>query len=130
MSHQIRKNSGLAGLFLLVGVVLTLAMQSSLSPAVSAVAAEKKEVVPPQSWTTESLNAMKLDSLGEIDWITVESGRLQNSETALFDGDNVVSVWEGGPAKLVIDSPTTYDEFVVVLKGDLILSDNNGNKVT
>ncbi len=44
---------------------------------------------------------MKLDALGEIDWITVESGSLRNSETALFDGDNIVSVWEGGPARLV-----------------------------
>lgn len=130
MSHQISRNSGLAGLSFLTGVVLTLAVQSSLSLATSADAAEKKEIVPPQSWTTESLNTMKLDALGDIDWITVESGSLQNSETALFDGDNIVLVWEGGPAKLVIDEPTTYDEFVVVLKGDLILSDNHGNKVT
>lgn len=130
MSHQISRNSGLAGLSFLTGVVLTLAVQSSLSLATSADAAEKKEIVPPQSWTTASLNTMKLDALGDIDWITVESGSLQNSETALFDGDNIVLVWEGGPAKLVIDEPTTYDEFVVVLKGDLILSDNHGNKVT
>ncbi len=130
MSHQIRKNSGLAGLFLLTGVVLTLAVQSGLSLATSAVAAEKKVIAPPQSWTAERLNTMKLDSLGEIDWITVESGSLQNSETALFDGDNIVSVWEGGPARLRFDEPTTYDEFVVVLKGDLILADNHGNKVT
>lgn len=130
MTHQIRRNSALAGLFLLTGVVLTLAVQSGFSLATSAVAAENKAIVPPQSWTTESLNAMKLDALGEIDWITVESGSLQNSETALFDGDNIVSVWEGGPAKLLIDTPTAYDEFVVVLKGELILSDNHGNKVT
>jgi uncharacterized cupin superfamily protein len=130
MTHQIRRNSGLAGLSLIMGVILTLAVQSSLSPATSAVAAEKKEIVPPQSWTTESLNTMKLDALGDIDWITVESGSLQNSETALFDGDNIVLVWEGGPAKLIFDEPTTYDEFVVVLKGDLILSYNNGNKAT
>ena len=130
MSDQIRRNSGLIGWSLLTGVVLTLAVQSSLSLATSAAAAEKVEIAPPQSWTTESLNSMKLDALPEIDWITVESGSLQNSETALFDGDNIVSVWEGGPAKLVFDKPSTYDEFVVVLKGELILSDNNGNKVT
>ena len=130
MSHQIRRNSGLIGLSLFTGVLLTLAVQSSYSLTTSAVAAEKKEIVPPQGWTIESLNTMKLDALGEIDWITVASGSLQNSETALFDGDNIVSVWEGGPAKLVFDTPTTYDEFVVVLKGELILSDNNGNKVT
>ena len=130
MSQQIRRNSGLIGLSLFMGIVLTLAVQSSISFATSAVAAEKREIVPPKSWTTDSLNAMKLDALPDIDWITVESGSLQNSETTLFDGDNIVSVWEGGPAKLVFDAPTTYDEFVVVLKGDLIISDNNGNKVT
>jgi uncharacterized cupin superfamily protein len=130
MSHQIRKNSGLIGLSLFTGVVLTLAVQSNISLATSAVAAEKNEIVPPQSWTIESLNTMKLNVLPEIDWMTVESGSRHNSETALFDGDNIVSVWEGGPAKLVFDAPTTFDEFVVVLEGDLIISDNSGNKVT
>ena len=128
MSHQFCRNFGLTGLSILAGVVLTLAVQSSLSLVTSAAAAEKDRIRLPQRWTTESLNAMKLDTLPEIDWITVESGSLRNSETALFDGDNIVSVWEGGPAKLVFDGPTAYDEFVVVLKGELIISDNNGNK--
>jgi uncharacterized cupin superfamily protein len=29
-----------------------------------------------------------------------------------------------------LDKPVTYDEFVLVLKGELILSDNDGNSAT
>ena len=93
MSHHVCRNFGLTGLSILAGVVLTLAVQSSLSLVTSAAAAEKDRIMLPQRWTSESLNAMKLDTLPEIDWITVESGSLQNSETALFDGDNIVAVW-------------------------------------
>lgn len=124
------KKLGLMSVSLFAGVALTLAAQSSLQSGTAAIAAEKSEIKPPQSWTMDSLNAMALDDLGDIDWITVKSGRLQNSESSLFEGDNIVVVWEGGPATLLIDTPTTYDEFVVVLKGELILSDNEGNKAT
>ena len=37
---------------------------------------------------------------------------------------------DSSPARLVFDAPTTYDEFVIVLKGELILTDNAGNAVT
>ena len=130
MSHQFLRISGLSAFSLIAGVLLTLAVQSTFSLVTSAFADEKKAIEPPQSWTVKSLNAMKLDTLPEIDWITVESGSKHNSETTLFDGDNIVAVWEGGPAKLVLDEPTAYDEFVVVLKGELIISDSNGNRVT
>lgn len=115
---------------LFAGVALTLAVQSNLQLDRSANAAETNAIKPPQSWTMDSLNAMALEDLGDIDWITVKSGSLPNAEITLFEGDNVVLVWEGGPATLVFDTPTTYDEFVMVLKGELILSDRDGNKET
>lgn len=124
------RKPGLMIVSLFAGVALTLAVQSNLQLDRSANAAEANAIKPPQSWTMDSLNAMALEDLGDIDWITVKSGSLPNSETTLFEGDNVVLVWEGGPATLVFDTPTTYDEFVVVLKGELILSDRDGNTAT
>lgn len=130
MSNDTHKKLGLMGVSLLAGVGLTLAVQSNLQMGHTAEAADKVAIEPPQSWTADGLNAMELDALPEIDWITVESGSLVNSETEIFKGDNIVAVWEGGPAKLVFDAPSAYDEFVVVLKGELVLSDMGGNTVT
>jgi uncharacterized cupin superfamily protein len=87
-------------------------------------------ISPPESWSIAGLNAMELESLGKIDWITVEHGGQSNSETIIFEGENIVSVWDSSPARLVFDAPTTYDEFVIVLKGELILTGNAENAVT
>ena len=120
------------GLSAAFGAAMTLAVQS-FSPIIgTAQGANEANLEPPQAWRSEGLNAMELEDLGDIDWITVESGSLANSETIIFEGENTVSVWEAGPAKLVytVDEPLTYDEFVVVLKGDLVLTDTEGNAVT
>ena len=130
MLRDTYKKFGLIGMSLLAGIALTLAAQSNLQVSPSANAAETSAVKPPQSWSLESVNNMKLEELGAIDWITVKSGGEYNSETSLFEGDNVVVVWESAPAVLLIDKPMTYDEFVVVTKGILILTDTHGNSVT
>lgn len=130
MLRDTYKKLGLMGLSLFAGMALTLAAQLSPQPVLSAIAAEKSAIEPPQSWTLDSLNTMELGALGKIDWITVKSGGLYNSEAPLFEGENIVLVWESGPALLLLDTPTNYDEFVVVLKGELILSDNDGNTAT
>ena len=130
MSRETFKKFGLMGVSLFAGMALTLAAQSSLQLGPSAIAAEKSTIEPPQSWSLDSVNTMDLGAPVEIDWITVKSGSRLNSESTLFEGENIVLVWEAGPAKLLIDTPTTYDEFVVVTKGELILSDNDGNTAT
>lgn len=130
MLRDTYKKLGLVGMSLFAGMALTLAAQSNLQIGPSAIAAEESAIKPPQSWTLESLNSMELDDLGEIDWVTVKSGGLYNSETSVFEGDNIVLVWDSGPAKLLLDTPTALDEFVVVTKGVLILTDNDGNSVT
>lgn len=125
------RNLGLVGISLFAGVALTLAAQSILPLGIAAFAADDAvDLTPPPAWTMASLNAMELEDLGDIDWITVASGSLRNAESSLFQGDNIVAVWDAGPATLVMDTPATYDEFVVVLKGELILSDNDGNTAT
>ncbi|MEO1042020.1 MAG: cupin domain-containing protein [Pseudomonadota bacterium] len=85
---------------------------------------------PPDVWTMDSLNAMELDALPDMEGSYLESGTGKNSETIIFEGENVVSVWNAGPARLAIDEPFPYDEFVVVLKGELVLTDDAGHSVT
>ena len=130
MLHETRKKLGLVGVSLVAGAALTLIVQSGFSFDRSAGATEAAEIRPPETWTIKGLNAMELEELGAIDWANVASGGEYNSETAIFEGDNIVVVWESAPAKLILDTPATYDEFVFVLEGKLILSDNNGNSAT
>lgn len=130
MSQGIWKHFGLVGISLASGIALTLVVQLGLLPSASAFGSEVVKISPPESWSIAGLNAMELESLGKIDWITVEHGGQSNSETIIFEGENIVSVWDSSPARLVFDAPTTYDEFVIVLKGELILTDNAGNAVT
>lgn len=130
MLRDTYKKMGLIGLSLLAGVALTLVAQSNLQISPSANAAEESAVKPPQGWSLDSVNKMKLEDLGKINWITVKSGGLYNSEASFFEGDNIVLVWESGPAILEFDAPSKLDEFVVVTKGILILTDNDGNSVT
>ena len=130
MTHQTRNTVGLVGISTIAGVALTLAVQTILMLGKTAFAADEVDLSPPKSWNVAELNTMTLGALPDIDWIPVESGTLRNSETVLFEGENVVSVWDAGPAKLVLDTPLPYDEFVLVLKGELVLSDNDGNTAT
>ena len=114
----------------MTGVMLTLAVQMSSSLVGFASAADESNLMPPQVWRAADLNAMSLHALPDIDWIPIESGTARVSETVIYEGENVVSIWEGGPAKLIIERPFPYDEFIVVLKGELILSDQAGNAET
>lgn len=114
----------------LAGVGLTIVAQSMPADLGSANAAETSSLAPPPAWNADGLNAMELGALPDIDWTPIESGTARNSETVLFEGENVVSVWDAGPAKLTIDTPFPYDEFVVVLKGELVLTDQEGNSAT
>lgn len=127
MTNQFRPHLALIGISLFAGAALTLALHSMPFFGGTAFAAEKANHSLPKSWTISSLNAIKLEALGKIDWMTVESGGEYNSETRIFEGENIVAIWDSGPAKLIFDEPSQYDEFVLVLKGELILSDNEGN---
>ncbi len=130
MLRNAYKKLGLVGLSLIASVALTLVAQSNLQISPAATAADENVVKPAQSWSLESVNNLKLKELGKIDWVTVKSGGEYNREIALFEGQNVMLVWESAPAVLLIDTPTAIDEFVVVTKGILTLTDKDGNSVT
>ena len=111
---------------------LALVAGSFAAGAVAAVAlaSEASHHSPPPVWTMETLNAMELDALPDMEGDYLLSGTGRQSETVIFEGENVVSVWDAGPANLAIDEPFPYDEFVVVLKGELILTDQDGHSMT
>jgi uncharacterized cupin superfamily protein len=57
----------------------------------------------------------------------VLSGRSKHSYHTFFSGKEVVvEVYEAEPAKLKIDEPWPYDEFIYVLSGKLVLTDASG----
>ena len=111
----------------LIGALLASALLGGASHADDA---GQETVQPPAAWTVHGLNAMELEDLGDIDWTPITSGVASNSESLLFEGENTVAVWDAGPARLVLDTPLPYDEFVVVLKGELVLTDELGNSRT
>jgi hypothetical protein len=57
----------------------------------------------------------------------VIEGGAGNRGKIFFSGDElVVGVWEADAAILAIREPLAYDEFVTILSGKLILTDNQG----
>jgi len=96
----------------------------------SAVAAAEEET--PGAPGPVRLDADKLAGLGleEFDPFPKEmvlSGRSKHSYHTFFYGEEVVvEVYEAEPAKLKIDEPWPYDEFIYVLSGKLVLTDATG----
>ena len=58
------------------------------------------------------------------------SGSGKNWLGAHFDGEFTLMLWEAEQAKLRVDSPHPYDQYVEVLKGELILTDAEGSSAT
>jgi uncharacterized cupin superfamily protein len=95
----------------------------------AAAAAEEENIGAP---APERLDAEKLAGLGleEFEPFPKEivlSGRSKHSYHTFFSGEEVVvEVYEAEPAKLKIDEPWPYDEFIYVLSGKLVLTDARG----
>ncbi len=108
--------------FLLVAVALV---------AVTAAAEEEKVEAPaPVRLDTEKLAGTGLEEFEPFPEEMVLSGRSRHSYHTFFSGEEVVvEVYEAEPAKLRIDEPWPYDEFIYLLSGKLVLTDAKG-KVT
>ena len=93
------------------------------------VAAEEENIEAP---APVRLDADKLAGLGleEFEPFPKEivlSGRSKHSYHTFFSGEEVVvEVYEAEPAKMKIDEPWPYDEFIYVLSGKLVLTDARG----
>jgi len=101
---------------------------SLLLVAAVAVAEEEKIGAPaPVRLDAEKLAGLGLEEFEPFPEEIVLSGRSRHSYHTLFSGEEVVAeVYEAQPAKLKIDEPWPYDEFIYLLSGKLILTDTKG----
>jgi len=77
--------------------------------------------------------AMKQEALDAIPPFPKEeliSGEQENWTKIIHYGEVVVALYESTPAVIAVNKPFSYDEFVNVLEGELILTDTDGNKQT
>jgi len=93
------------------------------------VAAEEENIGAPAPVRLDSdkLAGLGLEEFEPFPKEIVLSGRSKHSYHTFFSGEEVVvEVYEAEPAKLKIDEPWPYDEFIYVLSGKLVLTDAKG----
>ena len=76
------------------------------------------------------LREMELESIPPFPAEIVLKGESKNWEQVLHQGDFVVAVFEASPAIIDISDPFPYDEFVLVLEGQVTLTNIDGEKQT
>jgi len=93
-----------------------------------AVAEEENTGAPaPVRLDADKLAGLDLEEFEPFPKEMVLSGRSKHSYHTFFSGEEVVvEVYEAEPAKLRIDEPWPYDEFIYVLSGKLVLTDATG----
>ena len=98
-----------------------------LFAAVAAAEEEKIGAPAPVRLDAEKLAGLGLEEFEPFPKEIVLSGRSKHSYHTFFSGEEVVvEVYEAEPAKLKIDEPWPYDEFIYVLSGKLALTDARG----
>ncbi len=98
-----------------------------LFAAVAAAEEEKIGAPAPVRLDAEKLAGLGLEEFEPFPKEIVLSGRSKHSYHTFFSGEEVVvEVYEAEPAKLKIDEPWPYDEFIYLLSGKLILTDARG----
>lgn len=98
-----------------------------LFAAVAAAEEEKIGAPAPVRLDAEKLAGLGLEEFEPFPKEIVLSGRSKHSYHTFFSGEEVVvEVYEAEPAKLKIDEPWPYDEFIYLLSGKLVLTDARG----
>ena len=107
---------------------ITILLAALLLVAAVAVAEEEKAGAPaPVRLDAEKLAGLGLEEFEPFPKEMVLSGRSEHSYHTFFSGEEVVvEVYEAEPAKLKVDEPWPYDEFIYVLSGKLVLTDSTG----
>jgi uncharacterized cupin superfamily protein len=85
------------------------------------------EVLP---LNAKELREMTLESIPPFPVEMVLEGESENWERVLHQGDFVVAIFEASPAIIDISDPFPYDEFVLVLEGEVTLTNIDGGKQT
>ena len=106
----------------------TILLAALLLFAAMAAAEEEKIGAPaPVRLDAEKLAGLGLEEFEPFPKEIVLSGRSKHSYHTFFSGEEVVvEVYEAEPAKLKIDEPWPYDEFIYLLSGKLVLTDARG----
>ncbi len=76
------------------------------------------------------MQAMELESIAPFPAEIVLKGESENWESVLHQGDIVVSVFAASPAIIDVNEPFPYDEFVLVLEGEVTLTNVDGGTQT
>lgn len=79
---------------------------------------------------TDKLREMKLETTPPFPVQMVLEGTSEHWQEVLHQGEFVVAIYEAKPALLDISEPFPYDEFVMVLKGQVTLTHVDGEKQT
>ena len=104
-------------LFLLSVMLSATSLQSHAAP----------EVLPLK---TKAMQIMLLDSIPPYRAEDVLKGTGENWLNILHQGEVIVAVYEAMPALINIQNPFPYDEFVMVLEGQVTLTHINGQVQT
>ena len=78
----------------------------------------------------DKMRAMELESIPPFPAEMILEGENENWESVLHEGDFVVSVYAAGPAVIEVSDPFPYDEFVLVLDGEVTLTNVDGGTQT
>ena len=79
---------------------------------------------------TEEMRVLKLDSIPPWPAEMVLKGTNEHWQKELHRGEVTVTLYEAIPAVLDISEPSPYDEFVLVLEGQVTLTSTDGEKQT
>lgn len=74
----------------------------------------------------DELRAMELESIPPFPAEIVLEGESENWEQVIHQGDFVVAIFSASPAIIDINEPFPYDEFVLVLEGEVTLTNIDG----
>lgn len=103
--------------FLIALLFATVSFQAQAAP----------EVLP---LNAEELREMELESTPPFPAEMVLKGTSEHWQQVLHQGEVVVATYEAKPALIDISEPFPYDEFVLVLKGQVTLTHIDGQKQT
>jgi uncharacterized cupin superfamily protein len=82
------------------------------------------------SLDADELRTMELERIPPFPAEVVLDGESENWESVIHQGDFVVSVFAASPAIIDINEPFPYDEFVLVLEGEVTLTNVDGGTAT
>ena len=103
--------------------LLIALLLATASPGVQAA----PEILPLDA---DKLREMELESIPPFPAEIVLEGESENWESVLHQGDFVVAVFAASPANIDINEPFPYDEFVLVLEGEVTLTNIDGGTET